>query len=91
MALRSHIFLCKLTELERYKSDTVCIELDRSNSGPRGGTVMRDIEELKREFTDDERRIQVDYYKLTDRNGSTAKSRIAGLKHVSARHGAIIA
>ena len=38
-----------LTEVERYKSDTVYIELDRSNSGPRGGAVMRDIEELKRE------------------------------------------
>ena len=38
-----------LAEVERYKSDTVCIELDRSNNEPRGGAVMRDIEELKRE------------------------------------------
>ena len=50
--------------VERYKSDTVCIEFDRSNSGPRGGAVMRDIEELKREFTDDERRRLVDYFSL---------------------------
>ena len=53
-----------LTEVERYKSDTVCIELDRSNNEPRGGAVMSDNEQLKREFTDDERRRLVDYFSL---------------------------
>ena len=50
--------------MKRYKSDTVCIELDRSNNEPRGGAVMSDNEQLKREFTDDERRRLVDYFSL---------------------------
>ena len=33
-----------LTEVERYKSDTVCIELDRSNNAPRGGGTMSENE-----------------------------------------------
>ena len=33
-----------LTELERYKSDTVCMELDRSNNEPRGGVAMGENE-----------------------------------------------
>ena len=74
MALRSHIFLCKLTELERYKSDTVCIELDRSNSGPRGGAIMGNNEQLKREFTDDERRRLVDYFSLLIENRNLYQS-----------------
>ena len=53
-----------LTGVERYKSDTVCIELDRSNNEPRGGVAMIDNEQLKREFTDDERRRLVDYFSL---------------------------
>ena len=50
--------------MERYKSDTVCIELDRSNNERRGGAAMSDNEQLKREFTDDERRRLVDYFGL---------------------------
>ena len=33
-----------LTGVERYKSDTVCIELDRSNNEPRGGGTMSENE-----------------------------------------------
>lgn len=50
--------------VERYKSDTVCIELDRSNNEPRGGAVMSSNEQLKREFTDEERRRLIDYFSL---------------------------
>ena len=46
-----------LTGVERYKSDMVCIELDCSNNEPRGGAVMSDNEQLKREFTE--------FYKLS--------------------------
>lgn len=52
------------TGVERYKSDTVCIELDRSNNEPRGGVAMNDNEELKREFTNEELRRLVDYFSL---------------------------
>jgi hypothetical protein len=41
-----------LTGLEHYKSDTVCIEFDRSNNEPRGGAAMSDNEQLKRKFTE---------------------------------------
>lgn len=50
-----------LTGVERYKSDTVCIELDRSNNEPQGGAVMTDNEQLKREFTE--------FYKLYRTDG----------------------
>jgi hypothetical protein len=40
------------------------MELDRSNNEPRGGAVMSDNEQLKREFTDDRRRRLVDYFSL---------------------------
>ena len=53
-----------LTGVERYKSDTVCIGLDRSNNEPGGCVAMRDNEQLKRQFTDDERRRLVDYFSL---------------------------
>ena len=53
-----------LSEVERYKSDTGCLELDSSNNEPRGGLAMRDKEQLKREFTDDEHRRLVDYFSL---------------------------
>ena len=53
-----------LTGVERYKSDTGCLELDSSNNEPRGGLAMRDKEQLKREFTDDEHRRLVDYFSL---------------------------
>ena len=53
-----------LTEVERYKSDTVCIELDRSNNEPRGGVAMNDNVELRREFTNEELRRLVDYFSL---------------------------
>lgn len=33
-----------LTGLEHYKSDTVCIEFDRSNNEPRGGAAMNENE-----------------------------------------------
>ena len=33
-----------LTGVERYKSDTVCIEFDRSNNEPRGGAAMNENE-----------------------------------------------
>ena len=33
-----------LTGVERYKSDTVCIELDRTNNEPRGGAAMNENE-----------------------------------------------
>jgi len=68
------------TEVERYKSDTVCIELDRSNNEPRGGAVMSDIERLKREFTDDERRRLVDYFSLLIEIDQQEKARYAKLK-----------
>ncbi len=41
-----------LTEVERYKSDTVCIELDRINNEPRGDVAMNDNEQLQRVFTE---------------------------------------
>ena len=50
-----------LTGVERYKSDTVCIELDRSNNEPRGGVAVSDNEQLKREFTE--------FYKLSRTDG----------------------
>ena len=53
-----------LTGIVRYKSDTVCIELDHSNNKPRGGVAMNDNEELKREFTNEELRRLVDYFSL---------------------------
>ena len=53
-----------LTGVERYKSDTVCIELDRTNNEPRGGEVMSNNEQSKREFTNDELRRLVDYFSL---------------------------
>lgn len=69
-----------LTGVERYKSDTVCIELDRSNNEPRGGEVMSDNEQLKREFTDDERRRLVDYFSLLIEIDQQEKERYAKLK-----------
>ena len=58
----------------------MCIELDRSNNEPRGGAVMRDIEELKREFTDEERRWLVDYFGLLIEIDQQEKARYAILK-----------
>ena len=69
-----------LTGVERYKSDTVCIELDRSNNEPRGGVVTRDNKQLKREFTDDERRRLVDYFSLLIEIDQREKARFAKLK-----------
>ena len=63
-----------LTGVERYKSDTVCIELDRSNNEPRGGVAMSDSEQLKREFTVDERRRLVDYFSLLIENRNLYQS-----------------
>lgn len=53
-----------LIGVERYKSDTACIELDSGNNKPRGGVAMNDNEQLKREFTNDELRRLVDYFSL---------------------------
>ena len=61
------------------KSDTVCIELDRSNNEPRGGAVMSDNEQLKREFSDDERRRLVDYFSLLIEIDQQEKERYAKL------------
>lgn len=64
------LMLAPLTGLELYnrlrthKSDTVCIELDRSNNVPRRGGAMSENEQLKRRFTDAERRRLVDYFSL---------------------------
>lgn len=69
-----------LTGVERYKSDTVCIELDRTNNEPRGGTAMSDNEQLKREFTDDERRRLVDYFSLLIEIDQQEKARYAKFK-----------
>ena len=69
-----------LTGVERYKSDTVCIELDRSNNEPQGGAVMTDNEQLKREFTDDEHRRLVDYFSLLIEIDQQEKTRYAILK-----------
>ena len=54
--------------------------MDRSNNEPRGGAVKRDIEELKREFTDDERRRLVDYFSLLIEIDQQEKARYAKLK-----------
>ena len=62
------------------KSDTVCIELDRSNNEPRGGVVMSDSEQLKREFTVDEHRRLVDYFSLLIEIDQREKSCFAKLK-----------
>jgi hypothetical protein len=40
-----------LTGVERYKSDTVCVELDRSKNESQGGVALRENEQLRREFT----------------------------------------
>ena len=69
-----------LTGVERYKSDTVCIELDRSNNEPRGDAVISDNEQLKREFTDNERRRLVDYFSLLIEIDQQEKARYAKLK-----------
>ena len=69
-----------LTVVERYKSDTVCIELDRSNNESRGGVAMSDNGQLKREFTDDERRRLVDYFSLLNEIDQREKARFAKLK-----------
>ncbi len=69
-----------LTGVERYKSDTVCIELDRSNNEPRGGTAMSDNEQLKREFTDNEHRRLVEYFSLLIEIDQQEKARFAKLK-----------
>ena len=53
-----------LTGIVRYKSDTVCIELDCGNNEPQGGVAMSENEQLRREFTNEERRRLVDYFSL---------------------------
>jgi hypothetical protein len=53
-----------LTGVERYKSDTVCVELDRSKNESQGGVALRENEQLRREFTNEERRRLVDYFSL---------------------------
>lgn len=58
----------------------MCIELDRTNNEPRGGEVMSDNEQLKREFTDDERRRLVDYFSLLTEIDQREKARFAKLK-----------
>ena len=58
----------------------MCIELDRSNNEPRGGVAMTDNEQLKREFTDDERRRLVDYFSLLIEIDQQEKARFAKLK-----------
>ena len=68
-----------LTGVERYKSDTVFIELDHSNNEPRGGAAMSDKEQLKREFTDDEHRRLVDYFSLLIEIDQQEKERYAKL------------
>jgi hypothetical protein len=65
--------------VERYKSDTVCIELDRSNNEPRGDAVMSDNEQLKQEFTDYERRRLIDYFSLLIEIDQQEKERYAKL------------
>ena len=57
----------------------MCIELDRSNNEPRGGVAMTDNEQLKREFTDDERRRLVDYFSLLIEIDQQEKERYAKL------------
>ena len=68
------------TEVEHYKSDTVCIELDRSNNEPQGGAIMGNNEQFKYEFTDDERRRLVDYFSLLIEIDQQEKARFAKLK-----------
>ena len=50
--------------MERYKSDTVCVELDRSNNESQRGVALRENEQLRRDFTNEERRRLVDYFSL---------------------------
>jgi hypothetical protein len=69
-----------LTGVERYKSDTICIELDRSINEPGGGVAMNDNEQSKREFTDEERRWLVDYFGLLIEIDQQEKARYAILK-----------
>ena len=58
----------------------MCIELDRSNDKPRGDVAMSDNEQLKREFTDEERRRLVDYFSLLIEIDQQEKARYAKLK-----------
>lgn len=69
-----------LTGVERYKSDTACIELDCGNNKPQGGMVMSENEHLKREFTDEEHRRLVDYFSLLIEIDQREKARYAKLK-----------
>ena len=68
-----------LTGVERYKSDTVCIELGCGNNKSQGDIVMGDNEQLKREFTDDEHRRLVDYFSLLIEIDQQEKERYAKL------------
>ena len=54
--------------------------MDRSNNEPQGGAVMTDNEQLKREFTHDERRRLVDYFSLLIEIDQQEKTRYAKLK-----------
>ena len=54
--------------------------MDRSNNEPRGGVVISDNEQLKREFTDEERRRLVDYFSLLIEIDQQEKARYAILK-----------
>ena len=54
--------------------------MDRTNTEPRGSTAMSDNEQLKREFTDDERRRLVDYFGLIIEIDQQEKARYAILK-----------
>lgn len=69
-----------LTGVERYKSDTVCIELDRINNEPRGGVATSGNEQLRREFTDDEHRRLVDYFSLLIEIDQQKKHALPNLK-----------
>ena len=69
-----------LTGVERYKSDTVCVELDSGNNKPQGGVAMSEIEQLKRELTNDERRRLVDYFSLLIEIDQQEKARFAKLR-----------
>lgn len=42
----------------------MCIELDCGNNEPQGGVAMSENEQLRREFTNEERRRLVDYFSL---------------------------
>ena len=54
--------------------------MDRSNNEPLGDAVISDNEQLKREFTDNERRRLVDYFSLLIEIDQQEKARYAKLK-----------